>query len=151
MEEILQRNACQHRKQHHLHNGKYHGPERNLNPGSSQQIGQSRGQNRCQQCGSDGHAHRKGHISSGNVRDDIAGRAPGAASHQNDADGQIRRKAEEAAEGPCHKRHDCVLTAGTQKDVFRMPEHHAEIRDVDGEAHAEHGGAQEEGGVIHRP
>ena len=91
------------------------------------------------------HAHRVGHVTLGQEAHHVARDATRAAAHENDAHGKVRVQPENLGEGEGHQGHDGVLRAGAQQNVERLLHEVLHVVDSNGEAHAEHDDAQDNG------
>lgn len=88
--------------------------------------------------GARGHAHRQRHVAFRQIRHDIGAGAAGTRAYEDHAYGQLGRQLEHHRQQERQHRHDNELRQDAHDDSFRLREHHLEVGQLEGHAHAEH-------------
>ena len=146
-EEVADDYAARNREEHDLEDGDEHREQRDVNPGSREEVDEERRYERREErgAGSDGDGER--HIALREEAHDVRGGAARAAADEDHAGGDFGRKREGLAEEPRGDRHDDKLPDDADEDLKRPPEHLGEVSGLQGEAHAEHHYSEKDGDI----
>ncbi len=138
LKEMVDDKAGQDRHDHDFHDGKEHTHHIDIDTGAGVYVSQQRGQERRQDGGYRGHSYRQRHVAFGKVRHYIGRSTARAGSHQDNADGQLRRQAERLGQQEGKQRHHRELRDTADHHVLGTAEDNFEIMGFQRQAHAEH-------------
>ena len=144
-QEIVANKANQNRRNRHIQDIQEHPLRVHVNARIGKPQHQQRSHEGRKQGRNHRHAHRVGHVTLGQEAHHVARDATRAAAHENDAHGKVGVQPKNLGEREGHQGHDGVLRAGTQQNVERLLHEVFHVIDSDGEAHAEHDDAQDDG------
>ena len=122
-----------------------HGGDVDLDGLASEEQDKGGGEDGGEECGEGCHGYAEGYVAFGEVADDVAGGASGAAAYEDDAEGELGREVEDVAEDPCGAGHDDELCQLAGEDVVGVCEDGLEVGGAEGESHAEHDDAEQGG------
>src|SRR5690606_11304581 len=135
---------AQHDGQNHdLDDRPEHGGGADFQPGAGQQVDERGRDYGCQQGGDGGDGNRQGDVAARQVGHHVGGGASGAASHQNDANGNFRRQRQHLAQQPGQTGHDDELAEHADQHGERAAADFSEVVLGKRQTHAEHDDAQQ--------
>ena len=141
----------EYRNQDYFDYRKHHCQERYFYPGSSQNVHEKWGHNRCCQGGNNGHSDRKRYIAAGNIGDYVAGGSARTASNKNHTQCQICGKFHDFTQYPGYDWHDRILSHSTDDHFLWSGKNCPEVFQTYGQSHTEHDHTEKDGGIIGHP
>src|SRR5699024_5832824 len=110
------------------------------------QVGQRGGHEGGQHGGAGGHANAQGNVALSQEGHHVGGGAAGAGAHQHHANSQLGGQVEQLDEQERQEGHNRELGHAADQNVLWAGEHHLEVIQLEGQAHAEHNHHQQ---VVH--
>ena len=135
--------TCGNRHDDNLDDGQEHTCHIDVDSRSGIDIGQNRGKEGSEYSGDSRHADRQGHIAFREIGHNIGGSAAGAGSHQNYADGKLRREVKSFSQSESQQRHHGELGDTSYDDVLRTGKNHLKVTRLQRETHSKHDNAEQ--------